>query len=873
MALTSCLKTGVVPMSPTTGLYLSGSLLKSDSGFAVPTKLQSIRKSDRERLRIQAVFSFPPAFLTRNGRAEKQKQLKQDLLEAIEPLERGATASPDDQLRIDQLARKVEAVNPTKEPLKSDLLNGKWELIYTTSASILQAKKPKFLRSVTNYQSINVDTLKVQNMETWPFFNSVTGDIRPLNSRKVAVQLKVFKILGLIPVNAPETARGELEITYVDEELRGASTSLHLLPPVGPYPKLYDAGAVKFDVRASSSRKSLKKQRRESQQGKDITTRSVTEAEEEVIAQVDDTSTSNDSTDVVAATPRDKVLQACTVTSGLMAALGLVIRKASHAASTEGLPIPDCSADIPFGFETWHLGLIAGTVVLISSSRFLLLKSWPDFADSSEAANQQILTSLEPLDYLVVASLPGISEEMLFRGGLMPLFGTSWVSIVGVGLIFGLLHLGSGRKYSFAAWASVVGIVYGYAAVLSSSLVVPMASHAVNNLVGVNLLQFKSQHWRRYCYLWAVWVEGPLGFGLLMSCRITQAFQLYFIFVKKRLPPVKSYVFLPLVLLPWIFGAAIIHARKPLSNECHLGLQWTFPVAGLHALYVLALVAFTRAVRHVEFRFDELRDLWKGILVSAASVVIWVTAFVLNEILTEISWLQVASRFVLLVTGGVLVVFFFSISSNQPLLSQISLKKKDNFEFQRMSLALGIPDSGLLFRKEEFRPVDPNEPLDKLLLNKRFRQSLMEFADSCYAGETLHFYEEVYEHGKIPEGDSIRRIYMARHIMEKFIVAGAEMEVNLSHKTRQEILTTQDLTHPDLFKNALNEVMQLIKMNLLRDYWSSIYFIKFKEEESCDKEGWSFSPPRISSVQGSDDPFYQEHLSKSPPTSRCTSPG
>lgn len=34
----------------------------------------------------------------------------------------------------------MEAVNPTKEPLKSDLLNGKWELIYTTSASILQAK-------------------------------------------------------------------------------------------------------------------------------------------------------------------------------------------------------------------------------------------------------------------------------------------------------------------------------------------------------------------------------------------------------------------------------------------------------------------------------------------------------------------------------------------------------------------------------------------------------------------------------------------------------------------------------------------------------------------------------------------------------------
>ncbi|KAF3565227.1 hypothetical protein DY000_02013987 [Brassica cretica] len=343
-----------------------------------------------------------------------------------------------------------------------------------------------------------------------------------------------------------------------------------------------------------------------------------------------------------------------------------------------------------------------------------------------------------------------------------------------------------------------------------------------STMMSINLLQFKTKHWWQYCYLWSVWVEGPLGFGLLMSCRITQAFQLYFIFVKKRLPPVKSYVFLPLVLLPWIFGAAIVQAKRPLDSQCHMGLEWTLPVAGLNALYVLALLAFTRAIRHVEFRFDELRDLWKGILVSATSVALWVTSFVLNEIHTDTSWLQVTSRFVLLVT-------------------------------------------------EEVRPVDPNEPLDKLLLNKRFRKSLMEFADSCYAGETLHFYEEVYEHGKIPEGDSIRRIYMARHIMEKFIVAGAEMEVNVSHKTRQEILTTQDLTHLDLFKNALNEVMQLIKMNLVRDYWSSTFFIKFKEEVAMDKEGWSLSPPRMSLVQGSDDPFYQEHMSKSS-TSRYSSP-
>lgn len=39
-----------------------------------------------------------------------------------------------------QIASKLEAANKVKEPLKSSLLNGKWELLYTTSQSILQTK-------------------------------------------------------------------------------------------------------------------------------------------------------------------------------------------------------------------------------------------------------------------------------------------------------------------------------------------------------------------------------------------------------------------------------------------------------------------------------------------------------------------------------------------------------------------------------------------------------------------------------------------------------------------------------------------------------------------------------------------------------------
>jgi hypothetical protein len=74
-------------------------------------------------------------------------------------------------------------------------------------------------------------------MESRPFFNQVTADLTPLNARKVAVKFDTFKIAGFIPVKAPDTARGELEITYLDEELRvsrGDKGNLFILKMIDP---------------------------------------------------------------------------------------------------------------------------------------------------------------------------------------------------------------------------------------------------------------------------------------------------------------------------------------------------------------------------------------------------------------------------------------------------------------------------------------------------------------------------------------------------------------------------------------------------------------------------------------------------------------
>ncbi|XP_037422300.1 probable plastid-lipid-associated protein 4, chloroplastic [Triticum urartu] len=214
---------------------------RGNAGLALT--LPAGRRGREWRAPVSSFSSFLPSFFTGSKKkeeedAKKAATLKEELLAAIAPLDRGAEATPEDKDRVDQIAQQLEEVNPTKEPLKSELLNGKWELLYTTSTSILQPQRPKFLRPYgTIYQAINTDTLRAQNMETLPYFNQVTANLVPLNSRKVAVRFDYFKIFSLIQIKAPGSGKGELEITYLDEDLRvsrGDKGNLFVLKMVDP---------------------------------------------------------------------------------------------------------------------------------------------------------------------------------------------------------------------------------------------------------------------------------------------------------------------------------------------------------------------------------------------------------------------------------------------------------------------------------------------------------------------------------------------------------------------------------------------------------------------------------------------------------------
>ena len=66
----------------------------------------------------------------------------------------------------------------------------------------------------------DAESLKARNNESWPLFNSVTANLTPVNDSLVKVQFQQFRIGNIIPVTAPPSAKGSLDTTYVDEEIR-----------------------------------------------------------------------------------------------------------------------------------------------------------------------------------------------------------------------------------------------------------------------------------------------------------------------------------------------------------------------------------------------------------------------------------------------------------------------------------------------------------------------------------------------------------------------------------------------------------------------------------------------------------------------------
>ncbi|MDZ4667509.1 MAG: CPBP family intramembrane glutamic endopeptidase [bacterium] len=95
------------------------------------------------------------------------------------------------------------------------------------------------------------------------------------------------------------------------------------------------------------------------------------------------------------------------------------------------------------------------------------------------------------LNIFVVALVPAISEEFLFRGVLYQytriIFGNVWVAIIISALIFSGFH---GQFYGFLP-RFALGILMGYLFYKSGSIWVPILAHFVNNAMAVIMIYYE----------------------------------------------------------------------------------------------------------------------------------------------------------------------------------------------------------------------------------------------------------------------------------------------------------------------------------------------------------------------------------------------
>lgn len=199
---------------------------------------------------------------------------------------------------------------------------------------------------------------------------------------------------------------------------------------------------------------------------------------------------------------RDQVVAACLSTSAVLGVVGVgIYLLAPYISPAKGTG----------AFDTLHAGSLIGEISLnsiaatlatagaVTGARMLLLNVWDDFRAATNTANGQVLLPLVGgdggvADIALVGSLPALAEEFLFRFALLPAISPDWRGAVISGLVFGALHVNGGRNAAFAAWASAVGIAYGYLYLYTGSLAASAAAHAIANVLSAWLWTANLDH-------------------------------------------------------------------------------------------------------------------------------------------------------------------------------------------------------------------------------------------------------------------------------------------------------------------------------------------------------------------------------------------
>jgi membrane protease YdiL (CAAX protease family) len=137
------------------------------------------------------------------------------------------------------------------------------------------------------------------------------------------------------------------------------------------------------------------------------------------------------------------------------------------------------------------LGVAIGIGITLASA--VVYQYWPAYRQSADMYLELVLKPLQWPDLLWLGLLPGMSEELLFRGVMLPAIGLNWLGITVSAASFGVLHLSGLQQWTYVVWATLIGLVLAIVAVVTGNLLVPIVAHIVTNLIASMMWKLRQQ--------------------------------------------------------------------------------------------------------------------------------------------------------------------------------------------------------------------------------------------------------------------------------------------------------------------------------------------------------------------------------------------
>lgn len=150
-------------------------------------------------------------------------------------------------------------------------------------------------------------------------------------------------------------------------------------------------------------------------------------------------------------------------------------------------PVPPLP--IVWNLSQVSLGIGLGFAITLTSA--IVYQLWSQYRESADLYLELILTPLYWPDLIWLGLLPGLSEELLFRGVMLPAFGLNLVGLVLSSICFGVLHMSGRNHWPYVVWATAVGMVLGYSIMVTGNLLIPVMAHIVTNLISSITWKFK----------------------------------------------------------------------------------------------------------------------------------------------------------------------------------------------------------------------------------------------------------------------------------------------------------------------------------------------------------------------------------------------